>query len=66
RHVQAGSETITAWVKAHSILELSQRSGIPYTTCHRIVNDRLQRSSVALRDFFALMQVVAGDTVKAG
>ena len=65
--VQVGSKIIADWVKEHSIVELSQRSGIPYTTCHRMINDRLERSRVELRDFFKLIQVAEDQTqVEAG
>lgn len=41
--VLAGTAAIRDWLSSpgHTLQELSERTGIPYATCHRIVNERL-------------------------
>ena len=58
KEVQTGSNAIGDWVDAHSVMQLSQQSGIPYATCHRMVRGQLEKSMVKLRDFFKLIKVV--------
>lgn len=57
--MEIGSQAITKWVEEHPISELAQRSGIPYATCHRIVNSGLPKKTVRLKDYAALLKVTS-------
>ncbi len=59
-NVQSGAAAITDWVDQNSVKQLSEQSGIPYATCHRIVNARLEKSTVGLGQFLKMVKVVGG------
>src|SRR5579864_1212382 len=52
------SNAITKWVDSHSIQELSKRSGIPYATCQRIVDSRLKKERLSVRNFKSLLGAI--------
>src|SRR5215510_8650161 len=54
--LEAGSKKISKWADTHSIKQLSERSGIPYATCHRIVTERLAKQNVHMADFVRLVE----------
>jgi predicted transcriptional regulator len=54
--MELASSAISKWVDSHSIQELAKRSGIPYATCHRIVEGRLKHGSVSMNVFKKLLQ----------
>jgi hypothetical protein len=58
--VQSGATAITDWVGQNSVKQLSERSGIPYATCHRIVTTRLDKTTVGLDQFLKMVEVVGG------
>lgn len=44
-----GTAAVRGWLASgHSLQELSTRAGIPYATCHRIVNERLGTPNVEI------------------
>ena len=53
--VEAGSLAIANWVSTHSIKQLSERTGIPYATCHRIITERLKASTIEVGDLAKLL-----------
>jgi CheY-like chemotaxis protein len=47
--VLQGTEAVRDWLASgHTLQELSARTGIPYATCHRIVNERLGTPNVEI------------------
>jgi polysaccharide deacetylase 2 family uncharacterized protein YibQ len=48
--VLEGTAAVRDWLESpgHTISELSERTGIPYATCHRIVNERLGTPDVEI------------------
>lgn len=56
--IEAGSKAISKWLEDHSIQELSKRSGVPYATCHRIINRQLATNSLSLSAFSKLLKAV--------
>ncbi len=59
--VQSGATAINDWVEQNSVKQLSERSGIPYATCHRIVTTRLDKTTVGLDQFLKMVEVVGGE-----
>jgi CheY-like chemotaxis protein len=55
----AGSKAIREWVDEHSIKKLSERTGIPYATCHRLVTERLGNSKLSIKDLVTMLSKVA-------
>lgn len=53
-----GSRAIKEWVDEHSIKKLSEKTKIPYATCHRIVTERLDASKVTIKDLVILLSKV--------
>jgi hypothetical protein len=57
--LEAGTNAISKWASEHSIQELSQKTGIPYATCHRIVMTGLPKKNVRLKDYAKLVKAVS-------
>lgn len=51
-------KAISGWVEEHSIQELSTRSGVPYATCHRIVETRLKEGNVSMKQLQSLFAAI--------
>jgi CheY-like chemotaxis protein len=49
-HVDEATAAIRSWLQApgHTIQKLSEKTGIPYATCYRIVNERLGTSKLEI------------------
>ncbi len=58
-----GTKAVREWLDSpgHTILELSTRTGIPYATCHRIVNDRLGTPNVEIGHLKKMVSAVSRD-----
>jgi len=55
-----GTAAIRGWLASgHSLQELSTRTGIPYATCHRIVNERLGTPNVEIGHLQKMIAAVA-------
>jgi CheY-like chemotaxis protein len=63
--VLKGTAAVREWLGSptHTISELSVRTGIPYATCHRIVNERLGTPNVEIGHFKKLIAAVSKDRV---
>jgi CheY-like chemotaxis protein len=61
--VLQGTAAVRRWLELpeHTIRELSTRTGIPYATCHRIVNERLGTPNVEIGYFKKMVGVVLKD-----
>jgi CheY-like chemotaxis protein len=60
RNVQKASAAIREWLGAGNTLqELSDRSRIPYATCHRIVNERLGTEKVEIGHLQKLVAAIS-------
>ncbi len=61
-------ECVERWVDSpeHSIRELSQRAGVPYATCHRIITERLKTDKIEIGRLAKLLKVVEADDVRSG
>ncbi len=57
--VQESTAAIRHWLESHSIKELSELTGIPYATCHRIVNERLGTRNVEFHHLADMLKVAA-------
>jgi CheY-like chemotaxis protein len=59
--VGKASAAIREWLGApgHSLLELSERSGISYATCHRIVNERLGTQKIEIGHLQKMVAAIA-------
>lgn len=64
--VLRGTAAVREWLASptHTISELSERTGIPYATCHRIVNERLGTPNVEIGHFKKLVAAVSNDRVR--
>jgi len=64
--VREVSGDVEAWLSApqHTILDLSQRTGIPYATCHRIVTERIRTPEVEVGHLAKLAKAIEPDMVK--
>lgn len=65
---QEAGGSVERWLQApeHSIRELSQRSGVPYATCHRIITERLKTDKIGIGELAKLLKVVEADDVRSG
>jgi CheY-like chemotaxis protein len=61
--VLKGTTAVREWLRSpnHTILELSTRTGIPYATCHRIVNERLGTPNVEIGHLKKMISAVSRD-----
>jgi CheY-like chemotaxis protein len=61
--VLKGTAAVREWLRSpsHTILELSTRTGIPYATCHRIVNERLGTPNVEIGHLKKMVSAVSRD-----
>lgn len=50
---------VRAWIDQHSIKQLSERAGIPYATCHRIVNERLPEGRIDMVELANILRVIS-------
>lgn len=55
---QLAAKSVSRWLESHSIRQLSERSGIPYATCHRIVNERLGGSKIDMETLGKLARAI--------
>lgn len=62
--VAHGTAAIRRWLDSpnHSIRELSEKTGIPYATCYRIVNERLGTQDVEIGELNKMIAVVLPST----
>jgi hypothetical protein len=60
--LEAGSNAISKYLIKHSKTELAKKAGIPYATCHRILETGLASKNVRLRDYANLVRAAAHDT----
>jgi CheY-like chemotaxis protein len=58
RMVEQAIHSVKQWLHNNSIQELSRQSGIPYATCHRIVNGRLQSEEIEVATLGKILKVV--------
>jgi hypothetical protein len=65
--VLQGTAAVREWLESpgHTIQELSQRTGIPYATCYRIVNERLGTPNVEIGQLENFISVVRKDRKRA-
>ena len=55
-----GTSAVRGWLASgHTLQELSTRTGIPYATCHRIVNERLGTPNVEIGHLQKMIAAVA-------
>ncbi len=61
--VLRGTAAVREWLgsPSHTIQELSTRTGIPYATCHRIVNERLGTPNVEIGHLKKMVSAVSRD-----
>jgi CheY-like chemotaxis protein len=61
--VLKGTAAVREWLRSpsHSIMDLSARTGIPYATCHRIVNERLGTPNVQIGHLKKMVSAVSRD-----
>src|SRR5882762_9814088 len=61
--VLKGTAAVRTWLgePSHTLLELSTRTGIPYATCHRIVNERLGTPNVEIGHLQQMISAVSRD-----
>jgi len=61
--VLKGTAAVRGWLRSprHTIQGLSKRTGIPYATCHRIVNERLGTPNVEVGDLKKMVSAVSRD-----
>lgn len=61
--VLKGTAAVREWLRSpsHTILDLSKRTGIPYATCHRIVNERLGTPNVEIGHLKKMVSAVSRD-----
>ncbi len=59
---------VERWLEApeHSIRELSQRAGVPYATCYRIITERLKTDKIGIGELAKFLKVVEADDVGSG
>lgn len=64
--VLQGTAAVREWLASptHTISELSDRTGIPYATCHRIVNERLGTPNVEVGHLKKLVAAVSKRPVR--
>jgi hypothetical protein len=56
--VDEANRSVVAWLDLNPIQELSRRTGIPYATCHRIVNERLPKAQVDVETLGRILRAV--------
>lgn len=56
--LQDASRNVERWLKSNSIQELSRRTEIPYATCHRIVNERLNSAEVTVGNLGKILKAI--------
>jgi hypothetical protein len=56
--LQDASRNVEQWLKSNSIQELSRRTEIPYATCHRIVNERLNSAEVTVGNLGKILKAI--------
>jgi CheY-like chemotaxis protein len=61
--VVKGTAAVREWLgsPSHTLLELSTRTGIPYATCHRIVNERLGTPNIEIGHLKKMVLAVSRD-----
>jgi CheY-like chemotaxis protein len=64
--VSEASGDVQAWLASpeHTILDLSQRTGIPYATCHRIVRERIGTPELEVGHLAKLAKAIGPDMAK--
>jgi CheY-like chemotaxis protein len=60
KDLHLGWEIVDKWLKSHSIKDLSERTGIPYATCYRIVTERRPTRKVSVDAFAKLVKAASG------
>jgi RNA polymerase sigma factor (sigma-70 family) len=55
---ELATKSVSRWLESHSIRQLSERAGIPYATCYRIVNERLGASRVDMETLGKLAEAI--------
>lgn len=56
--VDEANRSVVAWLHQNPIQELSRRTGIPYATCHRIVNERLPKAQIEVETLGTILRAV--------
>jgi CheY-like chemotaxis protein len=60
--VVKGTAAVRDWLgSGHTLLELSERTGIPYATCHRIVSERLGTPNLEIGYLQKMVSAVSRD-----
>jgi ATP/maltotriose-dependent transcriptional regulator MalT len=59
--VTQGTAAVRDWLASpsHSINELSERTGIPYATCHRVINERLGTPDMQIGQLHKILASIA-------
>ncbi|MGB2605742.1 MAG: sigma-70 family RNA polymerase sigma factor [Candidatus Sulfotelmatobacter sp.] len=58
------AKSVSRWLESHSIRQLSERSGIPYASCHRIVSERLGASRVDMETLSRLAGAIRAPEIE--
>jgi CheY-like chemotaxis protein len=60
--VLRGTAAVRGWLgSGHTLQELSERTGIPYATCHRIVNERLGTPNLEIGHLERMVSAISRD-----